>query len=328
MSKANMRDVAEHAKVSVATVSHVINNTRFVADETKKRVLKSIEELDYIPDAMARIFKTGKKNLIGFVVPDIANAFFATIIEEIENVISTQNYRLIVVNTKETESREAEHIRALSSGIVDGLIIASTMKDFDQIKSALSTDIPLVFIDRELPGCNCDTITISNYDSIFQGIQTLVMSGHTKIGYIAGLMRLSTTEERLSAYKDAMKHFGLPLEENFIQYGDSMSQSAIPSLLKLLDMKCTAVIASNNVMSDDVIYYLSDKDIKIGKDLEIIGYNDTGHENYQMRKVHMVSQPVKEMGRLAGKQILKRICLLEDSPKNIILQSAFVPRNN
>lgn len=323
-----MRDVAEHANVSVATVSHVINNTRFVSDETKKRVLKSIEELDYIPDAMARIFKTGKKNLIGFIVPDIANAFFATIIEEIENVISKQNYRLIVVNTKETESREAEHIRALSSGIVDGLIIASTMKDFGQIKAALSTDIPLVCIDRELPGCTCDTITVSNYDSIFQGIQTLVAAGHKKIGYIAGLMHLSTTVERLSAYKDAMKHFSLSLEENCIQYGDSMSQSAIPSLLKLLDMECTAVIASNNVMSDDVIYYLSDKDIKIGNDLEIIGYNDTGHENYQMRKVHMVSQPVKEMGRLAGKQILKRVCMLDDAPKNIILQSAFVPRNN
>lgn len=164
-----MRDVARHAGVSVATVSHVINNTRFVSPDTKARVLKSIQELDYSPDATARSFKTGRRNLIGFVVPDIANSFFATIIEESESVIARKGFRLIVVNTKETKQREADHLRALTSGVVDGLIVASTMENYLEFSQNISSSLPIVFIDRSLEGSLCDTIMIQNYNAVYRG---------------------------------------------------------------------------------------------------------------------------------------------------------------
>ena len=118
--KVTMRNVAKHAGVSTATVSHVINETRFVSEETREKVLKSIEALGYSPNEVARIFKTGRKNLIGCIVPDIANSFFATIIEAAEAVLGQEGYRLIVANTKEDPKREREHLTSLTSGIVDG----------------------------------------------------------------------------------------------------------------------------------------------------------------------------------------------------------------
>ena len=119
MAKARISDVARLAGVSTATVSHVINNTRFVSEATRKRVLQSIAELDYSPNEMARILKTGKKKLIGFIVPDISNEYFSALIEEVERTVASQSYKLIVTNTRENEQNELDSIRALTSGMVD-----------------------------------------------------------------------------------------------------------------------------------------------------------------------------------------------------------------
>ena len=99
--KVTISDVAKLAGVSTATVSHTINNTRYVSNETKEKVYRAIEELGYTPDASARSFRTGKKKIIGFIVPDIANKFFATMIESVEKYLSANGYQLIIANTRE-----------------------------------------------------------------------------------------------------------------------------------------------------------------------------------------------------------------------------------
>jgi LacI family transcriptional regulator len=122
--KVTISDVARLAGVSTATVSHTINNTRYVSEETKENVYQAIAELGYTPDASARSFRTGKKRTIGFIVPDISNKFFGTIIEAVENYLSTRGYHLIIANTKEDATREETNIRLLSAGLVDGLLVA------------------------------------------------------------------------------------------------------------------------------------------------------------------------------------------------------------
>ena len=132
--KVTISDVARLAGVSTATVSHTINSTRYVSGETKEKVYRAIAELGYTPDASARSFRTGKKKTIGFIVPDISNKFFATMIESVENYLSAHGYHLIIANTKENPEREETNIRLLSAGLVDGLLIASTMEDFSIIQ--------------------------------------------------------------------------------------------------------------------------------------------------------------------------------------------------
>ena len=105
MKQVSIKDVALRANVSIATVSHVINGTRNVNESTRKAVELAIEELHYIPDSTARSFKTGKRNLVAFVVPDISNAYFSTMIEEVEDVLAQEGYRLLVLNTREDPGR-------------------------------------------------------------------------------------------------------------------------------------------------------------------------------------------------------------------------------
>lgn len=322
--RTSMRDVAKKSNVSVATVSHVLNNTRFVTEETRQRVMDAIAELGYSPDSLARSFKTGKRNLIGFIVPDIANPFWATIIEEVENVLSMKGKKLIIVNTKETESREIENIRILASGIVDGLIVASTLTDYHLIQKLVPEKFPMVFLDRIVTNCLCDSIISSDYDAMYKGVETLIQEGHRKIGYIKGLERLSTSQDRFSAYKAAMHSYNLPVDEKFVQQGDSMAKSSVLLLGELLEAECTAIVVSNNVMSDDVLFYFNEHDIKIGRDISLLTYSSGDKVDFSQRRMHLISQPSSEMGKIAGAQILERI----DDPslpiKNIILHSTLI----
>ena len=124
--KAKITDVAQKANVSISTVSHVLNHTRFVSEETRKKVMDAVEELGYSPDASGRTFRTGKKMMIGLVVPDITNSVFAALIEDVDDVISKQGYNLVISNTRDCLKMEKQALRNLASGVVDGIVIAST----------------------------------------------------------------------------------------------------------------------------------------------------------------------------------------------------------
>jgi len=318
-----MRDVAVHAGVSIATVSHVLNNTRFVAEETRNRVLESIRILEYTPDVMARSFKTGRRNLIGFIVPDIANEYFATIIETIENVISKQNFKLVIANTKETKQREIENLRVLGNGITDGIIVASTLDSYSEMENIVPCDIPMLFIDRKLSGCPHSTITVSSYEAMYKGVERLIRDGHTRIGYITGLARLSTTGDRLDAYRAAMEAHQVPVDESYIRFGDSLRSNAAQNMNALLEAGCTALVVSNNVMADEVLFHLTERGIRPGIDIALLGYNDSAHLQYNMRNIHYITQPALDLGRTAGQQILELVANPGLPVRNTVLQASF-----
>jgi len=324
--KVNMREVAKRAGVSIATVSHVINNTRYVSEEVRLKVEASIRELDYVPDQIGRSLKTGKKNLIGFVVPDIANPVWALIIEEVENTLAEFGCKLIIISTKETESREIENIRLLASGIVDGIMVASTLPDFEEIAALVPKGFPMVFIDRTIGNCLCDSVIPEDYNAVYEGVERFILAGHKRIGIITGLMRLSTSRNRLNAYKKAMDNYGLSVEEGFIQYGNSLAKSVVPLVQNILDLQCTALVVSNNVMASDVLHYLGGKQIKVGKDLFLLGQGVEGDLNYNLRSMDLIVQPSSEIGLAAGRQIWERIKNPDSPIRNIVLYSRLIPR--
>ena len=197
--KVTISDVARLAGVSTATVSHTINNTRYVSGETKEKVYQAIAELGYTPDASARSFRTGKKKTVGFIVPDISNKFFGTIIEAVENYLSAHGYHLIIANTKEDAQREENNIRLLSAGLVDGLLVASTMEDFHRFDQLIPTGFPVVLVDRIFDVKKYSSICVSNFQPIYRSVCRLAGKGARRIGIVGGLPRLSSTKERISA---------------------------------------------------------------------------------------------------------------------------------
>ena len=261
--KVTISDVAKLAGVSTATVSHTINNTRYVSNETKEKVYRAIEELGYTPDASARSFRTGKKKIIGFIVPDIANKFFATMIESVEKYLSANGYQLIIANTRENMDREETNIRLLTAGLVDGLLVASTMDDFQRFDALIPAGFPVVLVDRIFETKKYSSVCVSNFQPIYRSVCRLAGKGDQRIGIIGGLPRLSSTQERISAYRQAVADCGLPEDEHLIQYGDSLENSACACLDQLLERKCDAIIVCQGLMASETIIYLHQKGIQL-----------------------------------------------------------------
>ena len=323
--KVTISDVARLAGVSPATVSHTINSTRYVSEETKEKVFKAIAELGYTPDASARSFRTGKKKTVGFIVPDISNKFFGTMIESVENYLSAHGYHLIIANTKENMEREEKNIRLLSAGLVDGLLIASTMDDFARLDNLIPAGFPVVLVDRTFEAKKYSSICVSNFQPIYRSICRLAGKGAKRVGIIGGLPRLSSTEERISAYRQAVADCGLAQEEALIRYGDSMENSAQACLDELLEQNCDGIVVCQGLMASETVIYLHKKGIQPGKDIELVSFvdYDSNFNELYANQMDMIVQPVEELGRAAGEQILRRIENPDEPVFEKVLTSAY-----
>ena len=270
----------------------------YVSSETKEKVYKAIAELGYTPDASARSFRTGKKRTIGFIVPDIANKFFATMIESVENYLSAHGYQLIIANTKEDMDREETNIRLLTAGLVDGLLIASTMDDFQRFDELIPAGFPVVLVDRTFETKKYSSVCVSNFQPIYRSVCRLAGKGDRRIGIIGGLPRLSTTVERISAYQQAMADCGLPEDPDLIRYGDSMEKSAAGCLEELLERKCDAIIVCQGLMASETIIYLHQKGIQLAQDIDLVSFVDYDAAVYALYADQMdtIIQPVEELG--------------------------------
>ena len=327
--KVTISDVAKLAGVSTATVSHTINNTRYVSSETKEKVYSAIAELGYTPDASARSFRTGKKKTVGFIVPDISNKFFATMIESVENYLSMHGYHLIIANTKEDMDREETNVRLLTAGLVDGLLVASTMDDFQRFDALIPAGFPVVLVDRVFEEKKYSSICVSNFQPIYRSVCRLAGKGDQRIGIIGGLPRLSTTKERISAYQQAVADCGLPDDPELIRYGDSMENSAQACLEELLEQKCDAIIVCQGLMASETMIYLHKKGYDLSRDIDLVSFMDYDSNLYQLYSNQMDSivQPVVELGEAAGEQILRRIEKPDAPIFEKVLTSAYRPYN-
>ena len=325
--KVTISDVARLAGVSTATVSHTINNTRYVSEETKEKVYKAIAELGYTPDASARSFRTGKKRTVGFIVPDISNKFFGTIIESVENYLSAHGYHLIIANTKEDADREETNIRLLAAGLVDGLLVASTMEDFERFNHLIPAGFPVVLVDRTFETKKYSSICVSNFQPIYRSVCRLAAKGAKRIGIVGGLPRLSSTKERISAYREAMADCGLPLDDDLILYGNSMENSVQSCLDKLLERKCDAIVVCQGLMASETVIYLHQKGIQLVKDLDLVSFVDYDSNLYDLYSNQMdcIVQPAEELGRSAGEQILNRVENPEAPVFEKVLTSTYRP---
>lgn len=317
-----IKDVAKQAGVSIATVSHIVNGTKSVTPKTRKKVLKAIEELNYATNQTAKSFKTGHKNMIAFVVPDISNNYFANIIDSLEEELRKSGYHLIITNTKEKREWEFQQLKYLTSGITDGIILASTARTYTEICSYIPDGFPVVLIDRNLDDSPLDIVSVSDSRAITDGMCRLILNGHTKIGYIGDFPHLSTARERLKTYKDILKNHGIPINETFIRSTSSLSHEAYHITGELLADGCTAIVIGNNLMTADAYSYLY-KNGKAFPDVQILGYYHRDLAQFFSSEDGIIVMNEKDMGIAAARQILDRIKNPEQSQKKIIIYNQY-----
>ena len=225
--------------------------------------------------------------------------------------------------------REETNVRLLTAGLVDGLLIASTMDDFDRFDQMIPAGFPVVLVDRTFETKKYSSICVSNFQPIYRSVCRLAGKGDQRIGIIGGLPRLSTTKERISAYQQAVADCGLPDDPELIRYGDSMENSAQACLEELLEQKCDAIIVCQGLMASETMIYLHKKGYDLSRDIDLVSFMDYDSNLYQLYSNQMDSivQPVVELGEAAGEQILRRIEKPDAPIFEKVLTSAYRPYN-
>ncbi len=327
---ATIREVAESAGVSYATVSHVINNTRIVSQETRERVLAAMQSLNYRPNALARSLRQGKTNTIGLVLPDSANPFFAEISRSIEDEAFKRGYSVFLCNTELDIQRELFYVDVLSKKQVDGIVFVAAGDQADSLDFLVSRNMPVVMVDRNVPNVEVDAVLTDNQLGGLLATRHLLELGHTRIACIAGPSSITPSAERLIGYRKALQEAGLSYDENLILRGDYHAQSGMEITHSILKMnpRPTAIFALNDLMALGALRAAAEAGCSIPRDLAVVGYDDLELAHFTNPPLTTIAQPKKEIGVQAVHLLVERISRKSSSPIRLVLPPELIVRRS
>lgn len=272
----NIKKVAEHAKVSTATVSRLINKTSYISPETAEKVWKAIDELGYYPNVNARGLASGRSSLIGLIVSDIVNPFFPELVKSFEESAFQQGYEIITANTNYDPARTALRVRSLIERRVDGVAVMTSEMDQSLIDEFSTRGIPIVFLDTGKVQENIGNIRIRYEQGISDAVNHLLELGHREIGFISGPLNLKSAKIRRKAFLDFLKKRGIIERKELVVNGDYKiggGKEAMNELLKL-EKRPTAVLASNDLTAIGALQALRAHGLHVPKDMSLIGFDD------------------------------------------------------
>ncbi|MGD0364320.1 MAG: LacI family DNA-binding transcriptional regulator [Bryobacteraceae bacterium] len=309
---ATLRQVAKRARVSVGTVSHVINGKVPVSPERRQRVQDAILALDYQPDHVARSLKTGRTRTVGIVVPDITNPFFPQIIRGAEGVFTRQHYSAITFDTDDNLERERQVLSFLRSRRVDGvlLVIAPNRGDSAHIRGVLEAGVPVVCLDRMPQGVDAvDSVTVDSVAAAKECVRHLIAMGHREIAMFTGTLTLSNARDRVKGYKAALRDAGLPLLRELIKEGDFRQETGYRLCLETFASKNrpSALFVSNALMALGALEAFAKLGLRCPDEVALACFDGFPIPEVFRPGITAVVQPAYEIGRLGAEQLLQRI---------------------
>jgi len=327
---ANIKEVAEKAGVSVSTVSHVINGTRYVSDELSEKVLSAMERLNYKPNLVARSLRRKQTNSMGLIVADISNPFFSEMARHVEYLANLQNYSVILCNSGGDAAKEEFYIHRLQELQVDGIIVVSSSIQPSRLNKLMDKDIPLILVDMEYPGYEIDSISVDNIQGGEIAVNHLIELGHCKIACIAGLREYSPSEGRLDGYRLALRKAGIELDESLIFLGDFSIANGFSAAQKILAMENppTAIFASCDLIAIGAMRAAFNMGIQIPKDLSIIGFDDIFISQFINPTLTTVKQPIIEMADEAVNCLMDRMRDPEKMVRSIRVNVGLIDRES
>lgn len=328
---ATMRDVAQRARVSVSTVSHVLNGTRRVSGETQEAVLSAIEELSYQPNLLAKSLKTRRTFTIGLLVSDIQNSFFTSVVRGIEDVALSRGYHLFLCNTDEDAAREDEYVRELAKKRVDGLLVASSAPRHNHARRLRAENLPFVFVDRKVEGVDADVVSVDNREGMCLISDHLVGLGHERIGMISGPLDKASGYERYLGLQSALADLVVGLKDSLVRFGDFRTSSGREGTMELLRLPSppTALVTANNQMTLGALMAVKEMGLRIPDDISVVGFDDPEWAPLTDPPLTTLAQPTYEMGVEAVGLLLDRIEGEQDGrTRRVLLEPWLVVRES
>ncbi|OBX02416.1 transcriptional regulator [Gallibacterium genomosp. 1] len=324
---ATMKDIARIAKVSTSTVSHVINNTRYVSDEMREKIMKIVNELNYTPSAVARSLKVKETKTLGMLVAATSNPFFAEVVSGVEQYCNQHHYNLIISSIDGNEQRLQQNIQTLIQKQVDGLLLMYSDTRHAMVEQ-LNLNLPIVVMDWWPTELNADKIYENSEFGAYLATKTLIDQGHKNIAIITGKLDKSLAHNRLVGYQKALQDAHLPINPDWIIESHFDFEGGVEGMKKLLQItpRPTAVFACSDTIAVGVYQVAWQQGLHIPQDISVIGYDNIMLAQYLTPPLTTIHQPKAELGKLAVETLLERIKSPNLEYKTTMLQPQLIWR--
>lgn len=309
-SPVNLVQVAQRARVATSTVSRTINQTGKISAATQEHVRRIMREMGYKPNRVARRLRAseGKCHLIGLIIPNIQNPFFADLARGVEDVAFKNNFAVLLCNYDEDFKKQQFYLDVMQAESVDGMIVSPLHESDRALTRIVAAGFSVVCVDRSISGTAVDKVVVDNQRGAFEAVSHLLEKGHRRIGIISGPINSSTGRERLAGYKAALAQAGIASEPGLIVHGDYREESGRRLAEALLSRRPpTALFIANNQMLIGAIETIAAMSLRIPKDVAVVGFDDLPLASVFTPPLTIVRQPAYEVGRSAAELLLKRI---------------------
>ncbi len=306
---ATIRDVARLAGVSTATVSRVINDDPRISAETRSRVLTSVARLNYKVNTIARSLKINRTYTIGFITPEIANDFFMTVAQGVENELRARGYDMIICNSNEDPSQERERLELLVEKCVDGFIIIPSSAEGGHFDLLRDLQLPVVLVDRLVHGFETDAVLVDNEGGSFNAIEHLWMEGFRRFGFIGGNLEMTPARERYDGFIAALAEHGTRPKPEHLLFGDFHEGSGYELFGRMSEgpEPPEIVFISNYYMHIGAAHYLVTHRADLPGHPYIASFDDMALSSLAGYAILTVSQPIREIGARAADLVISRL---------------------
>jgi LacI family transcriptional regulator len=309
---ATIKEVAQYAGVSVATVSRVVNKSGYVSVDLQERVRHAMLELNYKPSALARSLRRQQSQTVGVLLPQLDQPFFSALAFAVEKRLFASDYRSLVCSSEESREKEDAYIDMLLRQRVDGVVLAPTGYSAENVHRLLDGKIPVALVDRDLPQVQVNRVLTTNFDGAVGGIRHLVELGHRDIALVGGSTHSEAVNHRLEGAKHAMNEAGLVINPDWLVIGGvSRFEDGYSAGRQLLSFKLehrpTAVFALADVMAIGVMHAASEAGLSLPQDLSIMGFDDVPAAKYIIPELTTVAQPIYDMGEAAAATLIRHM---------------------
>jgi LacI family transcriptional regulator len=294
---ATIKHVSEHAGVSQATVSRVINGTSRVSHDKKLKVEKAIKELGYKPNSIAQALASSRTGSIGIVVPELGGSFFSGLLHFIEDNLRRFGYHAVVTAGSDTEEGQRESVEFLLGRRVDALILHTQQLSDDYLIELEKRGVPLVLVNRFIPEMTESCIKLDNELGGKLATQHLIQQGHKRIACITGPLDKSDARGRLQGYREALEEAGIHYDESLISEAGFTETTGVSAMKKLLARQChfTAIFAANDHMAVGAIEALKRNSVSVPEQVSLVGFDNVNFARYLTPGLTTIDFPIEQM---------------------------------
>lgn len=334
MKALSIKDIALKANVSITTVSFIINGKakeKSISDAVIKKVQQIIIDSGYKPNQIARSLRTGNSNIIGLIVEDISNSFFARIARLVEDKAYKKGYKIIYSSTENNVEKAQELINLFKSRKVDAYIISPIKGIEEEIQILKDEQKPVIFFDRNLPALNTNYVGANHFEASYQAIESFIKQGKRNIALVTTDIDVQQIAERFEGYKKALNDYALPFNEDLVlqipfKQDETVTIEQLVDLIK--NTSVDAVLFATNYLTISGLKALKQINKKLDDQFAIIGYDD--HEAFELHTpgISTIQQPLEEIAETIIKLILNQLTSKTKLPdQQIIIPAKLIIRN-